>query len=54
MQYTSDEILMDINEYGLNKEQLSSFAGILRMSNAVKFAKYIPPDKESENCLLQT
>ena len=25
------------------KEQLAAFANCLRMSNAVKFAKYIPP-----------
>ena len=51
---TSDEILMEINEYGLKKEQLSAFANSLRMSNAVKFAKYIPPHTESEKCLNQT
>ncbi len=51
MYLTSDEILMDINEYGFTKEQLSSFANCLRMGNAVKFAKYIPPQNESENCL---
>lgn len=54
MHLTSDEILMDLNDYGLDKEQLSAFANCLRMSNAVKFAKYIPPNYESENCLKQT
>ncbi|MEO7121503.1 MAG: hypothetical protein ABIY62_10415 [Ginsengibacter sp.] len=54
MYLTSDEILMDVNEYGLTKEQISSFANCLRMSNAVKFAKYIPPQNESENCFKQT
>ncbi len=51
---TSDEILMELNEYGLKKDILSGFANCLRMSNAVKFAKYIPPQSESEECLLQT
>lgn len=54
MQLTSDEILMDLDDYGLNKESLSAFANCLRMSNAVKFAKYIPPKNESEKCLEQT
>ena len=54
MHLTSDEILMDLNEYNLGKEQLSAFANCIRMSNAVKFAKYIPPQYESEKCLQET
>ena len=48
---TSDELLMDLDTYNLEKSQVSSFANCLRMSNAVKFAKYIPPQNESEKCL---
>ncbi len=51
---TSDEIMMDLDEYGLRKEQLFAFANCLRMSSAVKFAKYVPPQSESEKCLEQT
>ncbi len=51
---TSDEILMELNEYGLKKDLVSAFANCLRMSNAVKFAKYIPPQIESEESLNQT
>jgi hypothetical protein len=54
MHLTSDEMLMELNEYNLDKEQLSSFANCIRMSNAVKFAKYIPAQYESETCLQQT
>ena len=50
---TSDEILMDLSEYGLKKDVLTRFANCLRMSNAVKFAKYIPPQNDSEDCLTQ-
>jgi hypothetical protein len=50
---TSDEILMELDEYQLGKEQVFAFANSLRMSNAVKFAKYIPPRDESEKCLEQ-
>ena len=51
MHLTSDEMLMDLDEYNLGKEQISAFANCLRMSNAVKFAKYIPANYESEKCL---
>jgi hypothetical protein len=54
MNLTSDEILMELDEYGAAKEQLFAFANCLRMSSAVKFAKYIPPQNESEKCLEQT
>ena len=54
MHLTSDEMLMELDEYNLGKEQLFAFANCLRMSNAVKFAKYIPPQNESEKCLQQT
>ncbi len=48
---TSDELLMDLDAYGIGKDNVSTFANCLRMSNAVKFAKYIPPQSESEKCL---
>ncbi len=51
---TSDEMLMELNEYGLKKDVLSAFANCLRMNSAVKFAKYIPPHIESEESLIQT
>jgi len=54
MNLTSDEMLIDINEYGIGKQQLSAFANCLRMNDAVKFAKYIPPKSESEKCLEET
>ena len=54
MNLTSDEILMELDDYGPGKEQLFAFANCLRMSSAVKFAKYLPPQNESEKCLEQT
>ena len=54
MHLTSDEMLMELDQYGLVKEQIFAFANSLRMGNAVKFAKYIPPQNESERCLGQT
>ncbi len=54
MNLTSDEILIELDNYQPGKEQLFAFANCLRMSSAVKFAKYIPPQNESEKCLEQT
>ena len=54
MHLTSDEMLMQLDEYSTGKEQFFAFANCLRMSNAVKFAKYVPPQNESEKCLEQT
>lgn len=54
MHLTSDEMLMELNEYNLGKKQLFGFANCIRMGNAVKFAKYIPGQHESEKCLQQT
>ncbi len=51
---TSDEILIELNGYDLKRDTLSAFANSLRMSSAVKFAKYIPPKNDSEECLSQT
>jgi hypothetical protein len=50
---TSDEILMELNEFNFSKEQIAEFASSLRMGNAVKFAQYIPPGYENEKCLSQ-
>ncbi|MEO9005336.1 MAG: hypothetical protein ABI288_11395 [Ginsengibacter sp.] len=51
---TTDEILMELNLFNLPKEQISEFANCLRMGNAVKFAKYVPPTYENEKCFSQT
>lgn len=48
MHLTSDEMLMELSDYNLSKEQVSAFANSIRMGNAVKFAKFIPLQQESE------
>ena len=53
MHLTSDEMLMELGDYNLSKEQVSAFANCIRMGNAVKFAKFIPSQQESETCLQQ-
>jgi hypothetical protein len=51
---TTDELLIELNGLDLSKELISNFANCLRMGNAVKFARYIPPAYENEKCLVQT
>ncbi|MGN6533661.1 MAG: hypothetical protein ACTHK0_18105 [Ginsengibacter sp.] len=51
---TTDELLIELKGLDLSKEQISNFAGSLRMGNAVKFAQYIPPAYENEKSFLQT
>ncbi len=53
MHLTSDEILMELDDYNLSKEQVSAFANCIRMGNAVKFAKFVPLQQESERCMQQ-
>lgn len=54
MHLTSDELLMDLQEYGVDKTTVSAFANCLRMNNAVKFAKFIPANDQSNSCLVDT
>ncbi len=51
---TSGEVLMEIHDFGIKKEQLSAFANCLRTGDAVKFAKFLPANEDSKDCLLQT
>ncbi len=51
---TSDELLIELSDLNLSKEQIADFANSLRMGNAVKFAQYIPPVYENEKCFSQT
>jgi len=47
---TTDEILIELPDYNLSKNDIANFANCLRMGNAVKFAQYIPPTFENEKC----
>lgn len=50
MYLTTDELLIELNQMELSKEKIASFASCLRMGNAVKFARFIPPDFENQKC----
>jgi len=51
---TSSDILLLLNDTLLTKADTSLVAGSLRMTDAVKFAKYLPPASESEAALIHT
>lgn len=49
---TTAEVLMLLNQQGINKEAMSQIAETLRRSDAARFAKYIPSISESEQSWL--
>ena len=51
---TTDEVLIELGGLDISKQQISEFANVLRMSNVVKFAKYIPTTYENEKAFSQT
>lgn len=51
---TSSEVLLSLNDTLLPKIDTALLAGSLRMTDAVKFAKYSPPIYESESALVNT
>lgn len=54
MHLTTDELLIELNQLLVSKEKIASFAECLRMGNAVKFARFIPPDYENQKCFSET
>ena len=54
MHLTTDELLIKLNELDLSKEKIFDFANCLRMGNAVKFAKHVPPNYENLKCFSET
>jgi len=48
---TTGDILILLKDYHIDKEQLSATSAALRRSDAVKFAKYLPGQQESEESL---
>lgn len=51
---TSSEVLVTLNDTLLSKVDTALLAGSLRMSDAVKFAKFYPHKEESEAALIDT
>lgn len=51
---TSSEVLLSLHDTLLSRPDTALIANSLRMTDAVKFAKYIPPSYESESALNDT
>jgi hypothetical protein len=49
---TTGDVLIQLNDNNLSKEKITTVATTLRLGDAVKFAKYLPPAFESEQSLL--
>ena len=53
LQKTTDDLVIQLKSLNLNKEQFDRLSQSLRLSDLVKFAKYIPSDEDSKNCLTE-
>jgi hypothetical protein len=49
---TTSEILISLSEQAVDKEMLAKVASSLRCSDAVKFAKYLPPTNETAESMV--
>jgi hypothetical protein len=48
MQKTNEELMLQVRQLGLPNEAFILMAQTLRMSDAVKFAKFVPADDDNE------
>lgn len=53
LQKTTDDLVVQLKSLHLNKEQFDRLSQSLRLSDLVKFAKYIPSDEDTKNCLTE-
>jgi hypothetical protein len=51
---TTSDLLVELSILGLPKNDISEQAMSMRCSDAVKFAKYLPPAGETEDCIQRT
>ena len=47
LQKTTDDLILQLRNINMNKEQFEKLADSLRLSDAVKFAKYVPAQEET-------
>ena len=53
LQKTTDEWMLQLQYLQVNAETKTTFFQLLRLADAVKFAKYLPPEMENENSVKQ-
>ena len=51
MEKTSEELILNLSEVKMEREAFSNLTAALRMSDFVKFAKYIPGPHENDSNL---
>lgn len=50
LQKTTDDMVLQLRKLEMDKEQFDKLAQALRLSDFVKFAKYIPTSEDDQNC----
>ena len=50
LQKTTDDMVLQLRKLEMDKEQFDKLAQALRLSDFVKFAKYIPTGEDDQNC----
>ncbi len=53
LQKTTDDLVMQLSKSGLEKEQFDKLSQVLRLSDFVKFAKYIPTQEDNTNSIVE-
>jgi len=51
LQKTTDDLVLQLKSLDIGKEQFDRLAQALRLSDFVKFAKYVPTNEDDMNCL---
>jgi len=51
LQKTTDDLVLQLKGLQLEKEQFDKLAQALRLSDFVKFAKYVPSEEDNRSCL---
>ncbi len=51
LQKTTDDLVLQLKDLDLSKDQFDKLSQSLRLSDFVKFAKYIPASEDDRNCL---
>jgi LPXTG-motif cell wall-anchored protein len=53
LQKTTDDLIIQLSKSGLQKEQFDKLSQVLRLSDFVKFAKYIPTQENNTNSIVE-
>jgi hypothetical protein len=54
MEKTNEELILQVKQTGLPHDELIKLAQVLRMSDVVKFAKYVPASEDNEQSMKTT